>query len=260
MDESFARYLLQAKVMGFNDVVPASTLQGSNPRTVRARREARTSPVSDSQRETVPMKKIIVLSLAVVLSGCGDFVDSEGNTSIRQFAEGLQSLGDRVSEMGEALERDADVRSVPWDELMDALPDEVDGAERLALEGDHATDRNGAGLSIAKVEYAVGNDTMFVGITDLGALRSGVNLALRWVAPLFAEGSIDGDVEETEIRGYPAIRMHGDDDEGHLVVLIVEGRFAVIVGSDGSRNEDFIRSALAEVDYRRLERWETYGR
>jgi len=210
------------------------------------------------------MKKIIVVSLAMALSGCGDFVDADGNTSIREFAEGLQSLGDRMSEMGEALERDADVRSVPWEELMDALPDEIDGHERLDSEGDHATDRNGAGLSIAKAEYLVGGDTMFVGVADLGALRSGVNLALRWVAPLFAEGKIEGDVEEIEIRGYPAIRIRDDeerdhDEQGQLVVLIVEGRFAVIVGSRGPENADFTRAALAEVDFRRLERWEGYG-
>ena len=206
------------------------------------------------------MKKIIVVSLAMALSGCGDFVDADGNTSIRQFAEGLQSLGDRVSEMGEALERDADVRSVPWEELMDALPDEIDGHERLESEGDHATDRNGAGLSIAKAEYVIGRDTMFVGIADLGALRSGVNLALRWVAPLFAEGKIEGDVEETEIRGYPAIRIRDDEGRGEFVVLIVDGRFAVIVGSEGGGEGNFTTSALAEVDYRRLERWEGYGR
>ena len=43
------------------------------------------------------MKKVMTLALAIGLSGCGDFVDADGNTSIRQFAEGLQSLGERVT-------------------------------------------------------------------------------------------------------------------------------------------------------------------
>ena len=55
------------------------------------------------------MKKLLALVLAMGLSGCGDFVDDDGNTSIRQIAQGLQSLGDRVAEMGEAIERDAGV-------------------------------------------------------------------------------------------------------------------------------------------------------
>jgi len=205
------------------------------------------------------MKKLIVLALAVGIAGCGDFVDEDGNTSIRQVAQGLQSLGDRVAQMGEALERDADIEAVPWEELGEAIPDRVDGVRRVEHEGDDATDRNGAGMSIAHAKFVVEGDTAFVGVADLGALRSGVGLALRWVAPLFGRDDVHGEIEEIEFGGYPAVRIRDDDDGDFLVALIVEDRFAVIAAADGRGHDDFIWEALDEIDYRRLEGWREYG-
>ncbi len=206
------------------------------------------------------MKKLTALVLAIGLCGCGDFVDDDGNTSIRQFAQGVKSLGERVSEMGEALARDADVEAVPWEGLMEAVPERIDGVGRLDTEGDEATDRNGAGMSMAHGKYVLRGDTMFVGVADLGAFRSGVGLALRWVAPLFSHGDVDGKVEEIEVEGYPAIRMRDDDDGGLLVALIVAGRFAVIAGAEGRGHDDFVWEALNEIDYDRLEDWVDYGK
>ena len=206
------------------------------------------------------MKKLMVMVLAVTLAGCGDFVDEDGNTSIRQVAQGLQSLGDRVAEMGEAIQRDADVEAVPWEDLMETIPEEIDGADRLEAEGDESTDRNGAGMSIAHAEFDLHGDEMFVGVADLGALRSGVGLALRWVAPLFSRGDIDGEVEEIEVEGYPAIRIVDDEDGDILIALIAEGRFAVIAGAEGRGNEDLIREALEMIDYDQLEDWVDFGK
>ena len=206
------------------------------------------------------MKKLVALVLALGLSGCGDFVDDEGNTSIRQFARGVQSLGEKVSEMGEALARDADVEAVPWERLTETIPEEIDGVKRLDTEGDEATDRNGAGMSMAHGKYVLHGDTMFVGIADFGAFRSGVGLALRWVAPLFSHEDIDGEIEEIEVEGYPAIRIRDDGDGGVLVALIVEGRFAVIAGAEGRGYENFVWEALGEIDYDRLESWVDYGK
>ncbi len=206
------------------------------------------------------MKQLTILLLALGLTGCGDFVDSEGNTSIRQVAEGLQSLGDKVAEMGEAIERDADVEAVPWESLLEIIPEEIDGVARLDTDGEDATDRNGAGMSMAHGAYVLRGDSMFVGIADLGALRSGAALALRWVAPLFSRGDVDGDLEEIEVEGYPAIRIRDDDDGDLLVALIVEGRFAVIAGAEGPGNDDFVWEALNEIDYSRLENWVDYGK
>jgi hypothetical protein len=205
------------------------------------------------------MKRYLALSLAIAVAGCADFVDEDGNTSFHQVAQGLQSLGDRVSEFGEALERDADVEAVPWEDLQEVIPDRVDGVDRLDREGDEATDRNGAGMSIATAKFAEGRDSMFVGVADLGALRGGAQLALRWIAPVFGRDDIDGDVEELELHGYPAVRIR-DDDGDMLVGLIVEGRFAVIAGSGARRPDAFIEDALDNIDYRQLRRWVDYGK
>ena len=206
------------------------------------------------------MKRLLLVPMiAVTLAGCGDFVDEDGNTSIRQVAEGLQTLGDRVAEMGEAIERDADVAAVPWDELANVIPDEVDGVEHLDFDGDDATDRNGAGMSMAAAEYLVDGDSVFVGVADLGALRSGAQLALRWIAPAFGHGEFDGDIEEIRIDGHPAIRIRDDHDDGVLIALLVEGRFAVVAGSAGHGHEDMLREAIADVDFRQLRRWADYG-
>lgn len=205
------------------------------------------------------MKRLLIPLLAVGLVGCGDFVDEDGDTSIRQFAQGLQSLGDRVSELGEAIQRDADVEAVPWNDLMSTIPDHVRGAERLEVDGEDSRDKHGAGMSVAHAKYLVDGDSMFVGVADLGALRSGANLALRWIAPLFARGDMDGDVEEIEIEGSPAIRIE-DDDGDVLVALLVEGRFAVIAGVSDGHDSDLLREALRDVDYRRLADWVDYGK
>lgn len=204
------------------------------------------------------MKRYMTLVLALGVIGCGDFVDEDGNTTFRQMAEGLQTFGDRMTELGEALERDADVEAVPWADLMDVIPARVDGLDRIEREGDNATDRNGAGMSIATAKYSEGRDSMFVGVADLGALRSGAQLALRWIGPVFGRDDFDGEVEETTFRGYPAVRIR-DDDGDTIVALIVEGRFAVIAGSGGPRPEAFIDEALDGIDYRRLRRWVDYG-
>lgn len=204
------------------------------------------------------MKRYMTLVLALGVMGCGDFVDEDGNTTFRQMAEGLQTFGDRMTELGEALERDADVEAVPWADLMDVIPARVDGLDRIEREGDNATDRNGAGMSIATAKYSEGRDSMFVGVADLGALRSGAQLALRWIGPVFGRDDFDGEVEETTYRGYPAVRIR-DDDGDMIVALIVEGRFAVIAGSGGPRPEAFIDEALDGIDYRRLRRWVDYG-
>jgi hypothetical protein len=205
------------------------------------------------------MKKLMALVLAIGLTGCGDFVDSEGDTSIRQVAQGLQSLGDRVAEMGEAIERDADVAAVPWEDLMETIPEEVDGIDRFVTDGDEATDRNGAGLSMAHGRFILGRDSVFVGVADLGALRSGASLALRWVAPLLSQKEVDGHVEEIRVGGHPGIRIQDEDGDGLLIALLVEGRFAVVSGAAGRDNEDFIREALEDVDYDRLQNLVTYG-
>jgi hypothetical protein len=205
------------------------------------------------------MKKATVWFLLLAVAAC-DFVDDEGNTSFRQVAAGLQTLGDRVAEMGEAIERDASVEAVPWADLLEAVPVVVAGAQRLESDGDQATDRNGAGLSIAHAKYAVDGDTVFVAVADLGALRSGVFLALRWVAPLISRADIDGDIDELSIEGYPAIRIRDEDGDGILVALIAEGRFAVAAGAEGRIDEDVVRDALGDVDYRRLEDFVGYGR
>ncbi len=204
------------------------------------------------------MRTLLAVATIALLSGCADFVDEDGNTSIRQVAEGLQSLGDRLGELGEAIERDADIAAVPWEELASAVPSEIGGHERLDDGGDHATDNNGAGLSIAHGRYLVNGDSMYVGIADFGALRSGVTLALRWVAPMIAQGEIDGDVEEVELEGRKVIRI-SDDDGDLLIATIVEDRFGVIAGGEGPRSSDFVRDALRAVDYDQLRQWASYG-
>ncbi|MGD8729667.1 MAG: hypothetical protein PVF90_08165, partial [Gemmatimonadota bacterium] len=142
------------------------------------------------------MRKLTVLLLLLGTAACGDFMDENGNTSFRQVAAGLQTLGDRVSEMGEAIERDADVEAVPWNALLEVVPDELDGSRRLEFDGDATTDRNGAGFSVAHAKYVMDGDTVFLAVADLGALRSGVFLALRWVAPVISRADVDGDVDE----------------------------------------------------------------
>jgi hypothetical protein len=206
------------------------------------------------------MRTLTMLALLIGTTACGDFVDEDGNTSFRQVASGLQTLGDRVADMGDAIERDADVRAVPWDDLEDVLPERVDGERRSGTDGDAATDRNGAGLSIAHAKYALDGDTVFVAVADLGALRSGVFLALRWIAPIMSRSDVRGDIDEMRIEGYPAIRIRDDDGDGVLMALIAEGRFAVAAGSDDRIDEDVIREALEDVDYGRLEDWVDYGR
>ena len=81
------------------------------------------------------------------------------------------------------------------------IPEEVDGASRLELDDDDARDRRGAGMSMATGKYVVRGDSMFVGVADLGALRSGAHFALRWVAPLFARGEMEGGAEEITVNG-----------------------------------------------------------
>jgi hypothetical protein len=206
------------------------------------------------------MRKLTVLILVLGVTACGDFVDEDGNTSFRQVAAGLQSLGDRVGELGEAIERDADVAAVPWTDLLQVLPREVDGEPRVDTDGDAATDRNGAGLSVAHAKYAVDGDTVFLAVADLGALRSGVSLALRWVAPAISQAEVDGDIDEVRVEGYPAVRMSDEDGDGILLALIAEGRFAVAAGAEDRIDEDLIREALEDVDYDQLEDWVDYGR
>ena len=207
------------------------------------------------------MKRLCILVLAGTLVGCGDFVDEDGNTSFGQVAAGLQTLGDRVAEMGEALERDANVEAVPWAELGEAIPEEIAGASAHDMDGDDAMDGRGAGLSMAGAKYAVRGDSLFVGVADLGALRSGAQLALRWVAPLFGHGDLEGDVEQITVDGQTAIRIRDDGREGGgvFVALLVEGRFAVVAGSNDRSNEDLVYEAIEEVDYRQLRRWAGYG-
>jgi hypothetical protein len=204
------------------------------------------------------MRKLTVLLLVLGVSACGDFVDADGNTNFRQVAEGLQTLGDRVGELGEAIERDASVEAVPWTDLLEVVPDELDGVRRIDADGDEATDRNGAGLSVAHAKYAVDGDTIFVAVADLGALRSGVFLALRWVAPVISQADVDGEIDEIRIDDYPAIRIR--DEDGLLLALVAEGRFAVAAGAEHRIDEALVRDALDEVDYGRLEDWVDYGR
>lgn len=206
------------------------------------------------------MRTLAVLILLLGTVACDDFVDGDGNTSFRQVAAGLQTLGDRVAEMGEAIERDADVEAVPWADLLDVLPDEIGRSPRLDTDGDDARDRNGAGMSVAHAKYAVDGDTVFVAVADLGALRSGVFLALRWIAPVLSRSDVDGEIEEISIEGYPAIRVRDEDGDGVLMALIAEGRFAVAAGGEDRIDEDVIRDALEDVDYGRLEDWVGYGR
>lgn len=207
------------------------------------------------------MRKLpIVLVLLLAATACDDFVDKDGNTSFRQVASGLQTLGDRVAEMGEAIERDAGVEPVSWRGLLEVVPDELDGSMRLATDGDEATDRSGAGLSVAHAKYAVDADTVFVAVADLGALRSGVALALRWAAPAISQARVEGDVEELRIEGYPAIRVRDDDGDGLLMALVAGGRFVVAAGSESGVGENLVREALEGVDYRRLDDWVDYGR
>ena len=118
----------------------------------------------------------------------------------------------------------------------------------------------GAGMSMVSAKYLVDADTVFVGVADLGALRSGVNLALRWVAPVISGQDLDGDIEELEIEGYPAIRLADEQDDGQLIALIVEGRFAVVAGSSSPVDDGLIRDALERVDFDQLEDWREYGR
>ncbi len=205
------------------------------------------------------MKMRWIPMLTVVLVGCGDFVDDEGRTSFRQVAEGLQTFGDRVAEMGEALERDADVAAVPWRELANVLPSEVEDAPLGDVDGEDATDRSGAGFSMVGGRYAIDGDTLFVGVADLGALRGGAELALRWVAPAFTDGELEGEVEEIRVGGYPAIRVRDDHDGGMLFAVLIEGRFAVVAGAEDDRHERLVRQAIDEVDTRTLRRWREYG-
>jgi hypothetical protein len=113
---------------------------------------------------------------------------------------------------------------------------------------------------MANGQFVDGGDDLFVGVADLGALRSGVGLALRWAAPLLSKADVEGDIEEVTIAGRPGIRIRDEDGRGFLVALLVEGRFAVVAGAEGRGHEDFVREALAEVDYDRLEDWADYGR
>lgn len=205
------------------------------------------------------MRKVALLLAAMSVTGCDDFVDADGNTSIRQVAEGLQTLGDRMNEMGEALARDADIESVPWEELSEVLPRRVEGEGRIDIEGDEALDRNGAGLSVAHAHFLVDGDSAFVGVADLGALRGGARLALKWVAPVVARDDLDGEVEGVIVEGNPAIRIRDENGDGLFIAVLVAGRFTVFGGAEDQRLEGFVQEALREVDRRQLERWEDYG-
>jgi len=98
-----------------------------------------------------------------------------------------------------------------------------------------------------------------VGVADLGALRSGAMLALRWVAPLFGRDDLDGELEEIEVAGYLAIQIRDDNDDDLIVAVLVADRFEVIVGADGRIDDDFVWDALDEVDFGMLEDWNDYG-
>lgn len=206
------------------------------------------------------MRWVPILTIALTTVGCADFADEDGNTSVRQVAAGLQSLGDRMGELGEALERDADVVAVPWAELQEVIPEELDGSiVRDRMDGDDATDPNGAGLSMAAGTFAVRGDSMFVGVADLGALRGGSQVVLRWVAPLFARGEFEGDIDEIRIDGRPGVRIQDDEHDGVFVALMVEDRFVVAAGAHGPGHEAMVFEALDAVDYRQLGRWTNYG-
>ena len=164
-----------------------------------------------------------------------------------------------VAEMGEALERDAGVEAVAWEDLVNAIPTEVDGTRLSETKGDESSDRAGAGLSIAHAHFVVRGDSAFVGVADLGALRSGAMLALRWVAPLFGRDDLDGALEEIEVAGYPAIQIRDDNDDDLIVAVLVADLFEVIVGADGRIDDDLVWDALDEVDFGMLEDWKDYG-
>ena len=70
---------------------------------------------------------------------------------------------------------------------------------------------------------------------------------------------MDGDIEEIEVRGYPAIQIRDEHDGDLLVAVLVEGRFAVVAGADGRIDDDFVWDALDEVDFGMLADWEDYG-
>lgn len=105
----------------------------------------------------------------------------------------------------------------------------------------------------------VRGDSAFVGVADLGALRSGTMLVLWWVAPLFGRDDLDGELEEIEVAGYPVIQIRGDNDDDLIVTVLLADRFEVIVGADGRIDDDFVWDALDEGDFGMLEDWKDYG-
>jgi hypothetical protein len=173
-----------------------------------------------------------------------DRVEEAGGTN-----DLMKAIGSALEEVGRALKNDPDAQPVDFRKLRDLLPGEIDGMERIDVEGENAG-AIGIRISRATARYdGLGRD-LELSLIDLGTLHRAAEEGLDALDAHVDREWEDGYERTTEIQGHPAhikVHRHGSSTDLEATIL-VGGRFVVHVEADGRGvSEELVEEVMEGV-------------
>ena len=175
------------------------------------------------------------------------------------MAEAMAAMGGMGAALGAANANASKVETVDFRELKALLPESLRGMKRTTATGE----KNGAmGIQISSAEGQYASDdgkSVTVTIADIGSVTGLAGMATYAWASTEIDRESDGGYEKTTMfKGFKAIEKYNKQSRSGELSVLVGGRF--VVGAEGNGIDmDALKSALGNVDLRKLDRMKGHG-
>jgi hypothetical protein len=164
---------------------------------------------------------------------------------------GAQQYAEAIKKMEEAAEAAKTVETVDFRKLKELLPEKAGSAQRSSVAGEK-TGMGGFQVSRAEADYAVGDGTVSVSISDLGGTGTPAGMMMAaWSMAEIDRETETGYEKTSMIQGHKAHEEYNTDRESGSVDVLVGGRF--LVDLDGNQvTMDEMKEILGDLDLAKL--------
>lgn len=175
------------------------------------------------------------------------------------MAEAMAAMGGMGAALGAANANASKVETVDFRELKALLPESLRGMKRTTATGE----KNGAmGIQISSAEGQYASDdgkAVTVTIADIGSVTGLAGMATyAWASTEIDRDSDSGHEKTTMFKGFKAFEKYDKQSRSGELSVLVGGRF--VVGAQGNGIDmDALKSALGNVDLRKLDRMKGHG-
>ncbi len=180
---------------------------------------------------------------------------------LEELDEVFAEFGDIMDELGQALQGDADIEAVAYQDLKEVLPRSIPGMDMKDREGERV---RVLGLHVSTYEQAFASQdrdqSVRIKVVDMGSLSDAASMGIDWLGLEVESEGTKGFERTTTVQGHPAFEECRRDSwrESCSLHMVVADRFILQLDGKGLSMQD-LYDILDEVDIDRLETLRDHG-